>query len=101
MKTIDVVLNHSNLSDYLAEAECGVEEAMRRYCRAYEKIIEQEFPGATVNVEVGYPGDLYQDAVYIDGDGNPQPGEINEWTYVGDLAERLGQDWAWLSDETL
>jgi hypothetical protein len=99
---IEVVLNHSDLSDYLEEAECGATEAMRRYCRAYEALIEKEFPGASVNVEIGHPGDLSPDTVRIDGDADPQPGGPgNDWTFVGDLAERLGQDWAWLSDKTL
>lgn len=101
MKTIEVVLNQQDLADYLAEAECGVTEAMRRYCRAYEHEIEAEYPEVTVNVELGHLGDLSVDAVRIDGDSNPHPGGINDWTYIGDLAERLGQDWAWLSDETL
>ena len=97
IKTVEVTLDRGDIADFLADAECGAEEAIRRYCRQYERLIAEVYSGAQVDVTT--ENSIGHNRIVIN-DANRGYGETGDFEVVDSIAEKLVNDWSWLDIES-
>ena len=96
MDTIEVTLNESDMHDFLEGLTPDkTREAIVQYCQAYRKLIEEVYPGVEVTVVAGPTPST---VIRVDGTTHAY-GDLVADTIevVTSLADRLVNDWSWLT----